>query len=446
MRPTRFSLFTLGFASLCAVASVPAAADEWPSFRGPFARGVADGAQLPVEWTPDGSQVRWQREIPGVAHSSPVVAAGRVFLITAVTGGETPFALGDAGIGLAKDTEQDFSWRLYALDESSGEVLWQHEAYAGRPRATWHIKASQANATPATDGKTVVAIFGSEGLGAFDATNGTVRWRTDLGVLDPGLFGDTDSHWGHASSPVIHEGRVFVQVDRHAESFIAAFDLASGRQIWKVERQEKPVWATPTIHQGQGRTQLLVLGGDFDRGLDPETGAELWRFARDLEVKTTTPFVADDLVILSGGYRGKEIHAVSVDAEGAVEGDELVWTSEAGGPYTSTPVAYRGRLYFVRDTGIFNVLDLATGEGLHRQRLEGTYSASPIASDGKIYLASEDGVVRVLSAEAPFGEIAANDMGEPCMASPAISDGTLFIRTSSRLYAISNEAGSLAGQ
>jgi len=414
------------------------AAEDWPSFRGASARGVADGQDLPLEWDPDGgANVRWRREIPGVGHASPIVAGGRVFVVTAVTAGETELVLGDeGGIDLAADAGREFSWRLYCLDAATGEVLWEREAYAGEPRATRHVKSSQANATPSSDGETVVALFGSQGLVAYDA-QGEELWRRDLGVLDPGLYGDATSQWGHASSPVVWRDRVFVQVDRHADSFVAAYDLSTGEELWRVERDEKPVWATPTIDESRDRAQLLVIGGDWDRGLDPRTGRELWRFARDLEVKTTSPFVADGLVILSGGYRNRELFAVSAAAEGMVEGDELVWTSEPGGPYTSTPVAYRGRLYFVTNTGIFNVLDLATGERLHRQRLEDTYSASPVATDGRIVLAGEGGVVRVLSSEPPFAELAAVDMGEPCLATPAVADGTLYLRCRSHLWAVS---------
>ncbi|REJ77179.1 MAG: hypothetical protein DWQ36_17570 [Acidobacteria bacterium] len=423
------------------LAAAVTAADSWPSFRGPAARGVADGSALPLQWNvEDGTNVRWSRELPGDGHSSPVVSGGRVYVVSAESDAETELVLGDeGGIGLAKDLRREFVWRLSALDAASGEVVWQREPYRGAPRANRHVKSSQANATPATDGKVVVAIFGSQGLVAW-SRDGEELWRVDLGVLDPGLFGDPASHWGHASSPVIDGDRVFVQVDRHADSYVAAYDLSTGAPIWKVERQEKPVWATPTVHHGEGRSQLIVLGGDFDRGLDPATGEELWRFPRDLEVKTPTPFVAGDLVVLSGGYRGREVHAVRLDASGLVEGDELAWTSEAGGPYTSTPVAYRGRIYFARDTGVWNVLDLASGERLHRERIDGAYSASPIAADGRIYLPAEEGVVRVLSAEPPFEVLASNDMGAPCMASPAVAGQTLFLRCGTTLWAIAASA------
>ncbi|MEM6704777.1 MAG: PQQ-binding-like beta-propeller repeat protein [Acidobacteriota bacterium] len=418
--------------------SAAAASDSWPSFRGPFAAGVADGQRLPTTWNPSsGENVAWSVDLPGTGHGSLAIHSGRIYAVTAVTNAETELVLGDDG-GPVTDLEREFSWRLYCLDQKTGETLWMRETFAGPPRTSRHAKSSQANATPATDGKRVVALFGSEGMVAFDDA-GEELWRKDLGVLDPGLFGSPQVHWGHASSPVIYEDRVFVQVDRHANSFIVAFDLATGRELWKLERQEKPVWATPTIHVGANRTQLLVIGGDFDRGLDPATGEELWRFARDLQVKTPTPFVAGDLVILAGGYRGRELYALPANAQGLIS--EPTWTSDNGGPYTSTPVAYRDRIYFVRDTGIFNVLDLKTGETLHRRRLDGTYSASLLASDGHILLTSEDGVVRTLSAEPPFEELGAVDMDEPCMATPAIVDQTLFVRCRSKVWAISGSDG-----
>ena len=414
-------------------------ADDWPSFRGPFASGVADEQSLPSSWNPStGDNVRWSRDIPGTGHGSVVVAGGKVYLVTAVTDGEMAFALGDERGAMPKDTDLQFSWRLYKLDAKTGEVDWYKEAYSGAPRASRHPKSSQANTTPAVAEGAVVAIFASQGMVAYDL-DGNERWRKDLGVLDPGLFGDSGSQWGHASSPVIHEGRVFVQVDRHSSSYIVAYDLGSGEEIWRIDRQEKPVWATPTIHVSDERTQLIVIGGDYDRGLDPATGEELWRFARDLQVKTPTPFVADGLVVLAGGYRGQALHGVKVTSEGTVDGDELVWTSEKGGPYTSTPVAYGGRLFFVRDTGIFNVLDLSTGENLHRRRLSDTFSASPVASDGRVFFVSETGDVHVIGAEPPFETISTVEMGEPCMGSPAIADGALFLRCRSRVWAVGGE-------
>lgn len=409
-------------------------AQSWPQFRGPAARGFADGQDLPTSWSvEDGSNIRWKTAIPGIGHSSPIVWGRHLFVTTAVSPEDEELVLGDeGGIGLADDSAA-LSWRLYCLDAATGEIRWQREAYAGVPRATRHVKSSQANSTPATDGRVVVAIFGSEGLKAYDF-DGEELWERDLGVLDPGLYGDPTSHWGYASSPVIHDGLVFVQVDRHANSYLAAYRLEDGEPVWRIERDEKPVWATPTVHRGEKRDQLIVIGGDWDRGLDPRTGRELWRFARDYEVKTPTPVVSGDLVILAGGYRATPLQAVPVDATGTIT--EAVWTSEPGGPYTPTPIVYGDQVFFARNTGVLTVLSLETGEVVHRSRLGGNFSASPVASDGKIYLSAEEGVVSVVSAAREPEILAQIDMGEPLMASPAIADRTLFVRTTSHLYAI----------
>lgn len=456
MNRTRPSHSPIALATLTALALLPAAAGgsqvHWPAFRGDSARGVAEGSPLPTRWDLEtGEGVLWRTAIPGLGHSSPIVWGDRVFLTTAVSEGEPELVLGDeGGIDLSSDLTRH-SWWLYCLDKRSGEVLWKREAYAGEPRARRHVKASQANATPVTDGTTVVAIFGAQGIAAFDFA-GNERWRADLGVLDPGLFGDPTSQWGHSSSPILFDDLVIVQVDRHRDSFLAALALATGETVWRVDRDEKPIWATPTLHRGPARTELIVAGGDYDRGYDPRTGRELWRFHRDLEVKTPTPIVADGLIVLSGGYRGKPLWALRVGIEGDVslpEGADhsaaVAWKSDPGGPYTSTPLAYDGLLYFVRNTGIFNVLDLAGGERLHQERLDSTFSASPVAGDGKVYLTGEQGVVTVVAAGRAPQVLARNDMGEPAMATPAISEGVLFIRTRSRIVAVGGAGGGPAG-
>lgn len=418
-------------------------AQNWPQFRGEFARGAADGQDLPTSWNVEsGENVRWVAEIPGMGHSSPVIWKDQVFVTTAVAESDPDLVLGDdGGIDLAQDSAEH-SWRIYSLAKETGEILWFKEAFKGKPSAARHVKASQNNSTPATDGRYVVAIFGAEGLVVYDL-EGQEVWRKDLGVLDPGLFGDSESQWGYSSSPVILENLLIVQVDRHTDSFVAAFNLPTGNEVWRIARNEKPIWATPTLNITAQRSEVIVAGGDFDRGLDPSTGKELWRFARDYQVKTTTPLVAQDLIVLSGGYRGKPLFALHVGAsgdislaEGETSNEGVAWVSEPGGPYTSTPIVLGDVIYFVRNTGILTALDLGTGELVFRHRLGGNFSASPVASDGKIFFASEEGVISVVAAKSEPEVLATNDMGESCMASPAISDKTLFVRTTSKLYAI----------
>lgn len=432
---------------LVGVLAVHVSADTWATFRGPFARGIADRQDLPTDWdVKSGRNIRWKTAVPGQGHSSPVVWEDRLF-VTSVSRVNPPrLVLGDeGGIALAND-KVAHTWRLSCLNAKDGTLLWSKELYSGVPRATRHVKASQANATPATDGRTVVAILGSEGLFALDM-QGNLKWRVDLGVLNPGLYRSPESEWGHASSPIIFEDRVIVQIDRHAESYLAAFDLTSGKRLWNIARVERPVWSTPTLHTAGTRTELIVVGGEYVRGYDPRSGKELWRFKDAAEVKMPTPFVADDLIVLAGGYRGRPLYALKTGAQGdvsepetATSGKFLAWRSEAGGPYTTTPLAYQGVIYAVRDEGILGTYDLKTGATLYRQRTNATHSASPIASDGMVYLAAEGGEVIVLKAGRTFAQAARNDMGETVMATPAIANNTLYIRTAGSVYAIGKTA------
>jgi len=443
MRLTPQSWIVIAALFLSPPVSRAASAQEWPSFRGPAARGVADDQDLPADWdVKSGRNVRWKTAIPGVGHSSPIVWGDRVFVTTAVPAESPALVLGDkGGIDLAAD-KPPISWRLLCLAATDGRVLWEREAHAGEPRAARHVKSSQANPTPVTDGKTVVALFASGTLAAWDI-GGARLWSVDLGTLNPGLLGDPKSEWGHASSPVIFEDLAIVQVDKHAGSFLAAFDLASGKPAWRDERDERPVWATPTLLSAGGRTELVVVGGLHVRGYDPRSGRELWRFKDEAEVKTPTPFASDGLVIFAGGYRGRPLFAIREGATGDVSvaadaksGASLAWRSEPGGPYTTTPLAYRGLVYAVRDEGVLGVHDLATGALVYRERTGTTHSASPVASDGRVYLAGEDGQLLVLRAGRSFEVLSRIDMGETLFATPAISRGTLYVRTRGHLYAI----------
>lgn len=252
-----------------------AVADNWPSFRGPEAKGVADGQNLPAAWdVKTGVNVRWKSAVPGAAHSSPVLWGDRVFLTTVVTQEAPDFVMGDKGGIQVADERVTHSWRVLALAAGDGRLLWEKEVRAGLPRSKRHVKASHSNATPATDGQNVVAILGSEGLFAFD-TDGRQKWNADLGVLNPGLFGDAGSEWGHASSPILVEKLAIVQVDRHKDSFLAAFDLETGKRVWTIPRDERPVWATPTLVQAGARSELVVVGGNYTRAYEPRTGREL---------------------------------------------------------------------------------------------------------------------------------------------------------------------------
>jgi len=426
-----------------------ASAQNWPSFRGLNASGVADG-NAPTSWNAEkSSNVVWKTAVPGFSHSSPIVWGNRVFLITAISSDPgTKFAAKGQGIGLATD-EVKHTWQIYCLDKTSGKVLWSKTAYEGIPRARRHIKATQANSTPATDGRYVVAMFGSQGLDCYDL-DGKVIWKKDLGVLNPGLWDDPTSSWGHASSPIIYKDLVIVQADGHKQSFIAAYSLKDGSQVWRMERNEITSWSTPTINTSGTRAELVVNGGRFIRGYDPMTGKELWRFSDDnTEVKMQAPLVANNLIYISGGYpAGRPIYVFRSGANGDISlkpGEEtnnfIAWKSIKGSPYTPTPIIYNDIYYVCADNGVLSAYDAKTGERIYQERLPSSFSASPIAADGKLYLASEDGDVFVVKAGRTFQLLATNSMGQPLMATPAISDGLVILRTTDSVFAVGQRGG-----
>jgi outer membrane protein assembly factor BamB len=427
------------------LSSLTSYAQNWPSFRGPNASGVAEGTNPPITWDVQKSQnVLWKTDIPGLSHASPIVWGNNIFVITAISGdSKTSFEAKNRGIDLAQDSVPH-TWMIYALDKRNGKVLWSNKAYEGVPRAKRHVKATQANSTPVTDGRYVVALFGSEGLVCYDL-NGKLLWKQDLGVLNPGLWDDNNSSWGHASSPIIYRDLVIVQADGHMQSFIAAFKLKDGKQAWRVERNEITSWTTPTIYQGKDRTDLIANGGRYIRGYDPLTGKELWRFSdNNTEVKMQAPLVANDLIYITGGYpAGRPMYAFRPGAIGDISlkpGQDknafLAWSSSKGSPYTPTPIIYGDLFYVIADNGVLSAYEAKTGAVIYQQRLPSSFSASPVAADGKLYLASEDGDVFVVKAGRQYELLSRNTMDQPLMATPALSQGMLIVRGEHAIYAL----------
>lgn len=428
---------------------VDAAAQPWPSFRGGDRSGVATRGG-PLTWDVSRSRnIVWKVPIPGLGHSSPIVWGDRVFVTTAVPGqaADTSVKTGDvkaAGIGAARDMVSH-TWQLHAFDRASGRVVWTRDAYTGVPRVKRHVKASHASATPATDGRYIVALLGSEGLFCFDM-NGELKWRQDLGALSVGLADDPTYEWGPASSPVIAGSRVLVQNDRYKDSYLAAFDLETGRELWRSSREELPSWATPLVVTTGGRTLVVTNSPRQIRAHEVESGRVVWSMTDPQgEVKVPSPVGADDLVVVTGGYppAGRPIYALKVDASGEVSsvapGSGLAWRADRGSPYTGTPLVLDGVLYAITDNGILSAYDVRTGERIYQHRLApgaAGFSASPIAAGDRLYFASEDGQVFVVRTGRRFELLATNDMGEMVMATPALSDGVMFVRTRSQLYAV----------
>jgi outer membrane protein assembly factor BamB len=434
-------------ASVLSVSSLRAQAPQtdWPQFRGLNAAGVAAApSSPPVAWSvAPAKSIAWSVPIEGLAHSSPIVWGERVYVSTAVAAeGKPTVLLGDAsksGIDPATDTGKH-SWRLVALDRQSGQVVWRSVAHEGVPRMKRHMKASHASATPATDGRFIVALMGSEGLFGFDM-NGTQKWRTDVGVMDVGLVDDPAMQWGPASSPVIFGDMVLVQNDRHKDSFLAAYDIRTGKELWRASHDDYPSWATPAVVRTANRVEIVTNSGKHIRGFDPKTGKELWRFSdNNTQVKVPTPIPAGDLIIVTGGYPpgGRPIYAIRAGGSGDIGEKALAWKTDRGAPYTGTPIMYDGLLYALTDNGILSAYDPKNGERIYQQRVAGGsgFSASPVAANGRLYLSSEDGDVFVVKAGRTYELLSTNKMGEPLMATPAISGNTIFIRTLTRIVAV----------
>ena len=427
------------------VAAKLASTADWPSFRGTDAKGVADDHPLPTAWNADASTgditgVLWRTKIPGLGHSSPIIWGNRVFVCTAeAENGETALALGVGGRPTAADDSGVHRWLVLCLDKHTGKELWRRVAHEGKPRTTRHVKATQANSSVAVDGKHVVAFFGSEGLHCYDL-DGNLLWKKDLGAVDISKYG---IGWGYASSPAIQGDRIVLVCDDPKIPFVTALRLQDGEELWRVSRKgvSERSWSTPLTHQDQ----VVVNGWPVVMSYDLETGRELWRIKDGGDNPIPTPFLADGLIYVASAHgRKSPIYVIRPSARGDITPtrDEpsnagVVWSVMKGGSYMSTPVVYRGQIYL----GTYSILrsfNSQTGEAIFDERLPrgAAIVASLVAGDGKIYCASENGSVYVLKAGKEFELLATNAMGEPCLASPAISEGVLYFRTTKSLIAI----------
>lgn len=443
-----WSLFLVTALLASAPAADRASVGDWPQFRGRQASGVADGQSPPVSWDVEaGTNIRWKTAIAGLGHAGPVVCRGRVFVVTAVSSDSDP----DLRVGLYGDIapvqdESSHAWQLYCLSTYTGRILWRRTLHEGLPKIKRHTKATHANSTPATDGVHLVVFLGSEGLYCYDL-RGRLLWKKDLGVLDSGYYRVPEAQWGFGSSPIIHKNMVFIQCDVQSGSYLAAFDVRTGRELWRAAREDVPTWSTPTIHQGATRTELIVNGHQHAGGYDPLTGEELWRLGGGGDIPVPTPIVAHGLIILSSAHGGQApLCAIRLGATGnitptdhAQSHEHIAWHKPREGIYIQTPIAYGDYLYACKNNGLLSCYDVRTGELQYRQRLGGGrdgFTASPVAADGKLYFISEEGDVHVVRAGPTFELLATNSMGEVCMATPAISDDMLIVRAKSHLYGI----------
>ena len=389
--------------------------------------------------------------IAGLAHSSPIVWGDRIFVTSAISSDpKATFRPGLYGDGDASEDRSRHRWMLSAIDKRSGKTLWERAAYEGEPLNKRHIKSTYASASPVTDGRIVVAWFGSQGIYAYDL-NGTLRWKVDLGRIDMGAYDIPTYEWGPASSPIIWNGLVIIQCDTQADSFVLALSADTGETVWKTERDELPSWGTPTVApdilRARARHERVELHSRL-RSAHREGVVAPWTHLEDhgarrqssQTVCSSSPAVEGPSGRLS--WCGLARAAISRCPAGETRSEAVAWSRTGRGPYMPTPLIYGDLLYVLGNNGVFDAYNLRTGEEVYRQRLPeigSGFSASPVGADGKIYLSNEDGEMVVIAAGSTFKHIATNSMGEPLMATPALSEGVMYVRSSASLFAIGRE-------
>lgn len=416
---------------------------HWPSFRGRDASGRAEGFATATEWNVEsGANVAWRVPLAGLAHSSPVIWGDRIYLTSAVReAGESELKVGLYGSVAPVKDEGAHQFRVLCLDKATGAEIWSRTAWEGVPHFPRHPKGSFAASTPATDGAHVVAFFGDEGLYCYDA-QGELEWQKDFGELESRFYMMPGTQWGFSSSPVIHDGLVIVQVDVQEDSFVGAFRIEDGEEIWVTPRAEVPTWGTPTVATCGDRTQVICNGWKHIGGYDFESGEPIWWLVGGGDIPVPTPIVEHDLIFITNAHGNlAPIYAIEADAKGELsfEHEQMAWSEKRLGNYMQTPLVYGEEIYFCADNGRFSCFDARTGAQHYAERAgdgNSGFTASIVAADGKIYCTSEEGVVYVFRAGTDFEELAQNELGEDCMATPAISEGVIYWRTRGHLVAV----------
>ncbi|MCX6900981.1 MAG: PQQ-binding-like beta-propeller repeat protein [Verrucomicrobia bacterium] len=420
--------------------------ESWPQFRGGCG-GVADGAKLPGVWSAT-TNVAWKTAISGKAWSSPVVWGDKVFVTSAVSGRDVEPPRKGLYVWRFWGTRESDEYRcvLYCFDFTTGKVLWERVAHRGPTLGAIHMKNSYASETPATDGEHVFACFGNVGLFCYDM-NGREVWSQKWG------FFPTRLGWGPAASPVLHGDRVYVVNDNEKASFLAAFDKRTGKQLWRIQRDEPSNWATPLVWENELRTEIVTPGRGKVRSYDLD-GHLLWELSGMSDIVIPTPVASRGLLYVSSGYVSnslRPVYAIRPGASGDISlkddqtsNEFIAWCDRKAGPYNTSPLLYGDYLYVLYDKGFLACYDAKTGKPVYgRQRLSVSataFTASPWACDGKIFCLSEDGETFVVQAGSEFKLLGSNHLDEMTLATPAVARDSLVIRTFSKLWRIQNRA------
>jgi outer membrane protein assembly factor BamB len=398
-------------AAVLVLTSVALRGENWPAWRGPGGGGVSTEKDLPLHWSAT-ENVRWKAPVPGAGVSTPIVWGERVFLTSS-------------------DGRDNDRLHLLCFHRDTGKLLWHNRYFGSAVSEGQFPPGGMAVPTPTTDGERVYALFGTGDLVCVDLAGRPV-WVRSLAQE----YGPFRNRWGMAASPLLVGDLLVVQVDHWGKSYLLAVERGSGATRWRTVRDASVNWTSPVAVQVQGRTQIVAAGTYTLKGYDAETGKELWT-AQGLQMQCIPTPVGQDGKLYAVSGRDFYTLALKLDGKtGDLTGTNVVWKVRSGGAYVPSPLCLGERYWFIEDSGWLNCLDAATGKKIYRERLGGKVSASPVAGAGRLYLTAEDGHVTVIDAAGPFKVLARNDVGETLVASPALSQGRIFLRGDKHLWCI----------
>ena len=429
-----------GPTAAAAAEPTPQGDPNWASWRGPKGTGEAPGANPPAKWS-ETENIRWKVELPGLGSSTPVVWKDRVYLTTAVEADEDAKAPSRGapsrrgGSERSQQVTKVYDFRVLALDRKDGSVVWSKSVNKAVPHERGHRSASQASASPVTDGKRIYAHFGSRGLYCLDMA-GKVKWSKQFGRMR------TRNGFGEGSSPALSDDKVIVVWDHEDDSFICALSKRTGKQVWRTARNEGTSWSTPVIVKVGRKSQVVVAATRASRGYDLKTGKEVWSCTGMTKNVISTPVEQDGVVWLMSGLRGSMLQAVRLaGAKGDIsDSKNLLWSHNRQTSYVPSALLYDGRLWFLRvGSGVLSCLNAKTGEPFYEgQRLAGLKSvyASPVAAAGRIYVTSREGATMVIKASDTFKALATNKLDDTFDASAVIVGREIYLRGRRSMYCV----------
>jgi outer membrane protein assembly factor BamB len=422
--------------------NVPSLAEDWPGWRGPRGDGTSLEQNVPTRWSATGN-IAWKVRIPGVGHASPIVFGDYCFVATCI--------------------EETNERVLLCLDRKTGTTIWRKVVFRA-PLESLHQLNSRASSTPVTDGSRIYVSFlepngstvpaevirkrsgklradnagkpvnpGRMCIAAYDM-QGERRW-----IARPGTYA---SVWGYCVSPIVYQNKVIINGDHDGDAYIVALDRNTGKTIWKVARKERiRSHCVPLIRRLNGRTQMMVAGSHSIVSYNPQNGAKHWYTVGPQGRAIASPVVAAGLLFVSTAYPDREMLAIRPDGHGDVTNTHIAWRNGQSAPYVPSPIAVDKYFLAVSDDGIVSCFDAATGHRHWRERIGKGHSAAPVTAAGLVFFVSDEGVTRIVRAGEKYELVAENRLGERCYASPAISNGQIFLRSEQHLFCIGRAGG-----